>query len=74
MDSCRDLFRECLFSSYDTRALSDPTYLKQGGNSKGREIEVMMPEDLIMKFENQLNYQIKDHEKEALNLVFGQAL
>ena len=52
MDSCRDLFRECLFSSYDKTVLNDPSWVKNGGSKKGKEIEVMMPEDLIMKFEN----------------------
>ena len=62
-DCCREVFRDTLYSVYDESVLNDPGWMKQGGNFKGREVEVIMPEDLIMKIENQLNYSAKPEEK-----------
>ena len=51
MDSCRDLFREIMYSTYDKSVVNDD-YLKNGGNKKGDEIEVLLSEDIFFKLEN----------------------
>lgn len=66
-ESARDLFREILFSDYDKTVLNDPSWLKEGGSRKGKEVEVILPGDLIMKIENQLSYSVKDIERQALD-------
>lgn len=70
-ESLRDLFREVLYSVYDPSVVDDE-WMKAGSNPKGKELEVLLPEDLQMKLENQLNYQCKPEEVQALRTVFGQ--
>ena len=70
MDSCRDLFREVIYSTYDKDALEDEEFLRDGGNKKGEEVEVMLPEDLLYKLENQINNSLSFKQKDCLNKIF----
>ena len=70
MDSCRDLFREVIHSAYDEDKLLEDSFVKDGGNKKGEEVEVLLPEDLLYKFENQINYSLSQKQKEHLDAIF----
>lgn len=70
MDSCRDLFREVIYSMYDESKLEDEAFVKDGGNKKGEEIEILLPEDLLYKLENQINYTLSVKQRQCLDKVF----
>lgn len=70
MDSCRDLFREVIYSAYDEEKLQNEAFVKDGGNKKGEEVEVLLPEDMLYKFENQINYSLSQKQKEYLDRIF----
>lgn len=51
--SCRLIFKEDILSKYDTTIFQDKlksgNYLKEGGNKKGIETELIYPSDFINK-------------------------
>ena len=51
--SCRLIFKDVIFSKYDKTILNDKlkssNYLKEGGNKKGIETELIYPNEFIFK-------------------------
>jgi len=69
MDSCRDLFREVIYSVYDSSKLKDEEFVKRGGSKKGEEIEMLLPEDFLYKLENQLDYSLNMKQRQSLDKI-----
>ena len=69
-DSCRDIFRDVIYSVRDADAGQ-----ANGGdqsNPKGTEIEVMKLSDLVSKIQEQIRPQtLQEDQVESLRVVFG---
>lgn len=52
-DSCRLIFKDIIVSKYDKTILNDksksPNYIKEGGNKKGIETELIYQNDFIYR-------------------------
>ena len=71
-DSCRDIFREILYS-YKEKDLSSEIYKNYkddiNEDSKGIELEVMRLEDLVYIMDEQLPQSVDENQKMAMTAV-----